>query len=69
VAILFGSAHAGAPAALAFDDIVALLHQALAFAILAFLLLLDVGTFFIGHDVLPAMFVPNHHDPAAHRSL
>jgi hypothetical protein len=49
-----GSAHAGALAALAFDDIVALFYQALALAILALLLLLDVGTFFVGHGVLPA---------------
>jgi hypothetical protein len=45
----------GAAAALAFDDLVALLEQALALAILALLLLLDVGAFFIGHDILPAM--------------
>ena len=44
----------GPAAALAFDDLVALLQQALALAILALLLLLDVGTFFVGHDVLPA---------------
>jgi hypothetical protein len=48
------STHAGALAALAFDDVVALFHQALTLAVLALLLLLDVGTFFIGHDVLPA---------------
>src|SRR4051794_3992050 len=48
------SAHASALAPLAFDDIVALFYQTLALAILALLLLLDVGTFFIGHDVLPA---------------
>jgi hypothetical protein len=41
-------------AALAFDHPVALLQQALALAIFAFLLLLDVGAFFIGHDNLPA---------------
>jgi hypothetical protein len=41
-------------AALALDDLIALLQQALALAILAFLLLLDVGAFFIGHDNLPA---------------
>ena len=39
---------------LAFYDLVALFEQALAFTILALLLLLDVGTFFIGHDLLPA---------------
>src|ERR1700732_5179031 len=42
-------------AALAFYHLVALLQQALALAILALLLLLDVGAFFIGHDLLPAM--------------
>jgi hypothetical protein len=41
-------------ATLALDDPVALLQQALALAILAFLLLLDVGALFIGHDNLPA---------------
>jgi hypothetical protein len=41
-------------AALALDDLIALLEQALALAILAFLLLLDVGAFFISHDNLPA---------------
>jgi hypothetical protein len=46
--------HASALAALALDYSVALLQQALALAILAFLLLLDVGAFFIGHDNLPA---------------
>jgi hypothetical protein len=45
------SAHTGALAALALDDVIALFQQALAFAILAFLLLLDVRPFFIGHDV------------------
>jgi hypothetical protein len=49
------SAHPGAAAALAFDHPVALLQKALAFAILAFLLLLDVGTLFIGHGILQAM--------------
>jgi hypothetical protein len=39
-------------AALALDHLVALLDQALALAILAFLLLLDVRAFFIGHDGL-----------------
>jgi hypothetical protein len=48
------SPHTGPFAALAFYDLVALLQQALALAILAFLLLLDVGAFFIGHDNLPA---------------
>src|SRR5471030_1196031 len=42
-------------AALAFDNLVALLQQALALAILALLLLLDVGTFFIGHHDLQTM--------------
>jgi hypothetical protein len=50
------SAHAGALAALALDDVIALFHQALALAILAFLLLLDVRTFFIRHAVLSATF-------------
>jgi hypothetical protein len=40
-------------AALALDDPVALLQQAFALAILAFLLLLDVRPFFIGHNILP----------------
>jgi hypothetical protein len=39
-------------AALAFYHLVALLQQALALAILALLLLLDVGTFLTRHDVL-----------------
>src|SRR3569833_1874538 len=39
-------------AALAFHDLVALLEQALAFAILARGFLLDFGAFFIGHDGL-----------------
>src|SRR5712672_1495685 len=42
-------------AALAFDHFVALLQQALALAILALLLLLDVGAFFIGHHDLQTM--------------
>jgi hypothetical protein len=47
--------------ALALHHLVALLEQALAFAILALLLLLDVRAFFIGHDILPPMsFVPSH---------
>src|SRR5438132_7074702 len=44
------SSHAGPLAALALDDVVALLDQALALAILAFPLLLDVGALLIGHD-------------------
>jgi hypothetical protein len=48
------SPHAGPLAALAFYDLVALLQQALALAILAFLLLLDVRALFIGHANLPA---------------
>jgi hypothetical protein len=40
-------------AALAFHHPVALLQQALALAILAFLLLFDVGAFVVGHFVLP----------------
>jgi hypothetical protein len=47
------SPHACPLAALAFDDPVTLLQQALTLAILAFLLLLDVRPFFIGHNVLP----------------
>jgi hypothetical protein len=44
------SAQPGPAASLAFDDLVALLQQPLALAILALLLLLDVGTFLAGHD-------------------
>jgi hypothetical protein len=44
----------GPAAALAFYHLVALLQQALALAILAFLLFLDVGTFLARHDVLQA---------------
>jgi hypothetical protein len=40
----------GAAAALAFHHLVALFQETLAFAILALLLFLDVGTFVIGHD-------------------
>jgi hypothetical protein len=47
----------GPAAALAFDHLVALFQQALALAILAFLLFLDVGAFGIGHDRLPAMIL------------
>jgi hypothetical protein len=43
-------AHSGPATALAFYDFVALLQQPLALAILALLLLLDVGAFFVGHD-------------------
>jgi hypothetical protein len=39
-------------AALAFHDLVALLEQALAFAILARGFLFDFGAFFVGHDGL-----------------
>jgi hypothetical protein len=42
-------------AALALDHFVALLQQALALAVLALLLLLDVGAFFIGHNDLQTM--------------
>jgi hypothetical protein len=42
-------------AALAFYDLVALLEQALALAIFALLLLLDVGAFFVGHEELQAL--------------
>jgi hypothetical protein len=48
------SAQPGPAATLAFDDFVTLLEQALALAILALLLLLDVGALFIGHGLLPA---------------
>src|ERR1700738_3133104 len=49
------SPHARPAAALAFYDLVALLEQALALAILALLLLLDVGAFFVGHEELQAL--------------
>jgi hypothetical protein len=49
------SAHPRPAAALAFDHFVALLQQALALAILALLLFLDVGAFFVGHGILQAM--------------
>jgi hypothetical protein len=42
-------AHPGPATALAFYDFVALLQQPLALTILALLLLLDVGAFFVGH--------------------
>jgi hypothetical protein len=43
-------AQAGPAATLAFYNFVTLLQQALALAILALLLLFDVGAFFVGHD-------------------
>lgn len=46
------SPHARSFAALALHHPVALLDETLAFAVLAGLLLLDVGAFFIGHDDL-----------------
>ena len=49
------SAHSRPAAALAFYDLVALLEQALALAIPALLLLLDVGAFFVGHEELQAL--------------
>ena len=52
----------GPAAALAFHHLVALLEQALAFAILALLFLLDVGTFFIGYDNLPARMFAHAHE-------
>jgi hypothetical protein len=52
---------ARAAAALALDHLVTFLQQALALAILAFLLLLDVGAFFIGHAILPGMILPSAH--------
>jgi hypothetical protein len=45
--------HARSLAALALHDLVTLLDQALALAILAFLLLLDVGALLIGHVIAP----------------
>ena len=48
-------AHPRPAAALAFYHLVAFLQQALALAILALLLLLDVGTFLTRHDVLQTM--------------
>jgi hypothetical protein len=45
-------AESGPAAALAFHHLVALFQQALALAIFAFLLFLDVGAFGIGHDIL-----------------
>jgi hypothetical protein len=50
-----GSPQARSLAALAFHHPIALLQQALALAILAFLLLFDVGAFVVGHDTLPAI--------------
>jgi hypothetical protein len=51
-----------AAAALAFHHLVALLKQALAFAVLALRLLLDVGASFIGHDNLPAVISLHSHE-------
>jgi len=48
----FGLSQSRSVATLAFHHLVALLDQALAFAILALGLLLDVRAFFIGHDGL-----------------
>ena len=50
--VTINSTQPGAAAALTFYHLVALLQQTLAFAILALLLLLDVGAFLAGHDVL-----------------
>jgi hypothetical protein len=47
-----GSSHAGPLAALTFHDPVALLDHAFARAVLALLLLLDIGALFVGHDTL-----------------
>jgi hypothetical protein len=58
----------GPAATLAFDDLVALLEQALALAILALLLLLDVGALFIGHGMLPAV-IDAHPTKAAFSSI
>ena len=52
--VINSSSLARAFAALALHHLVALLEQALAFAVLAFLLLLDVRAFFAGHDGLLA---------------
>jgi hypothetical protein len=49
---LVGLSQSRSVATLAFHHLVALLDQALAFAILALGLLLDVRAFFIGHDGL-----------------
>jgi hypothetical protein len=58
------SPHAGPLAALAFDDLVTLLQETLALAILALLLLLDVRAFFIGHDDPPSETLRwYHHGP------
>jgi hypothetical protein len=51
------SPHPGAAAALAFDDLVGLLQKALALAILALLLFLDVRTLVVGHCYLRAMIL------------
>jgi Protein of unknown function (DUF3828) len=56
------SPHPGPATALAFHHLVALFKQALAFAILALLLLLDVGASFIGHDILPEMSCVHSHE-------
>jgi len=52
----------GAAAALAFHHLVALLEQALAFAVFTLRLLLDVGASFIGHDSLPAVIFVHSHE-------
>jgi hypothetical protein len=55
-------------AALAFYHLVAFLQQALALAILALLLLLDVGTFLTRHDVLQTMMRCDGRQDGAPRS-
>lgn len=50
--IVKSSPHPRPLAPLASDDLVSLLQQALALAVLALLLLLDVGAFFIRHEIL-----------------
>jgi hypothetical protein len=50
--VVLSSPQPGAFAALAFHDLVALLEQTLALAVLAFLLLLGVRAFFVRHRVL-----------------
>src|ERR1700743_3678181 len=57
--------HSRALAALALHDIVALLDQALAFAILAFLLLLDVRALIIGH-ANPLRYRTHHRNGATY---
>jgi hypothetical protein len=77
--LLFGAYHFGTgsadalsypgpAAALALDHFVTLFQQALALAIFAFLLLLDVGTFCIGHDDLQTPREPIERLPGSGRA-